>query len=290
MRIRPARKFTPEVIDFLRGICDEPVKEQARKLAEKFGLKVSYASVVALRGRHGIKRTAPPNCIFTMEMCRFIEDHKDDYDNKTMTDILNGKFGASYTLRQVRLWRKKKGLEYRLFCKEAIEYMRDRPAESYERLRLDVNRLFGKSYTLQQVKSACYWYKLRKFEKKRNVEPTTREDFAERKKISSHSRVEIKVGGKWVSKAKYIYEQSTGEKVGKDELVIFLDGDIYNFEPSNLMRVKRKALLYVNNRLKGTCRNDAELTKCKYDIAGLKLLALEKARELEKGAENEQQD
>ena len=53
--------------------------------------------------------------------------------------------------------------------------------------------------------------------------------------------------------------------------------------------VNRSILGFVNNYLNGTCQNNGELTKLKYDVAKLKLQICEKQRQLkEKVVKNEQ--
>lgn len=44
----------------------------------------------------------------------------------------------------------------------------------------------------------------------------------------------------WIAKQKYIYEQYYNIKLSKDKYVIFLDGNRYNFEISNLYCIDRK--------------------------------------------------
>ncbi len=165
-------------------------------------------------------------------------------------------------------------------CKEALEYMRNYNQDSYEQLKDDVNSIFNKNYSLQQIKSACYWYKLREFQKRRERESFSKPDFSERLRKSKSSRIEIKINGKWIAKSKYVYETSTGKKVQDDEVVVFLDGNINNFDLNNLLCVKKGLLSFVNGHLSGTCKNNAELTKCKYDIAKLKSLVCQKEKEL----------
>ena len=214
---------------------------------------------------------------------------ENDYDNKTMAQKINEKFNTSYTSVQIKLFRSKNNLEYRLFCKEALEYMRNHNQDSYEQLKDDVNSIFRKNYSLQQIKSACYWYKLREYQKRREVESFSKPDFSERLRKSKASRIEIKINGKWISKSKYVYETSTGKKVQDDEVVVFIDGNFNNFDLNNLLCVKRKELGFVNRHLNGTCQNNGELTKFKYDVAKLKLQICEKQRQLkEKAVKNEQ--
>lgn len=282
-------KYTPEVIEYLKKNSDILVKIQIEELEEKFGLEITYSSLINIRQKYGIKSSVHHNSIFTKEIIDFIKKHKNDYDNKTMAQKINEKFNTSYTSVQIRLFRSKNNLEYRLFCKEALEYMRNHNQDSYEQLKDDVNSIFGKNYSLQQIKSACYWYKLREFQKRRERESFSKPDFSERLRKSEKSRIEIKINGKWIAKSKYVYETSTGKKVQDDEVVVFLDGSINNFDLNNLLCVKRKELGVVNRHLNGTCQNNGELSKFKYDVAKLKLQVCEKQRQLkEKVVKNEQ--
>ena len=167
--------------------------------------------------------------------------------------------------------------------------MKNHNQDSYKQLQYDVNSIFGKNYSLQQIKSACYWYKLREYQKRREVESFSKPDFSERLRKSKASRIEIKINGKWIPKSKYVYESSTGKKVQDDEVIVFLDGDFNNFDLNNLLCVKKRLIAIVNSHFSGTCKNNGELTKCKYDIARLKTLVCQKEKELkEKVVKNEQ--
>ena len=268
------------ILDCIKKNADLKIDKQIELIKNQFGVNVSKKQIVRARFHYGIKSSVHYNSIFTKEIIDFIKNHKNDYDNKTMTQKINEKFNTSYTYVQIRLYRNKNNLEYRLFCKEALEYMRNHNQDSYEQLKDDVNSIFGKNYSLQQIKSACYWYKLREFQKRRETKSFSKPDFSERLRKGERSRIEIKINGKWISKSKYVYETSTGKKVQGDEVVVFLDGNFNNFDLNNLLCVKKGLLAIVNNQLSGTCKNNAELTKCKYDIAKLKTLVCQKEKEL----------
>ena len=272
--------YDTEILDCIKKNADLKIDKQIELIKNQFGVNVSKQQIISARFHYGIKSSVHFNSIFTKEIIDFIKNHKNDYDNKTMTQKINEKFNTSYTYVQIRLYRKKNNLEYRLFCKEALEYMRNYNQDSYEQLKDDVNSIFNKNYSLQQIKSACYWYKLREFQKRRERESFSKPDFSERLRKSKSSRIEIKINGKWIAKSKYVYETSTGKKVQDDEVVVFLDGNINNFDLNNLLCVKKRLLAIVNKHLSGTCKNNAELTKCKYDIAKLKTLICQKEKEL----------
>lgn len=277
------------ILDWIKKNADLKIDKQVELIKTQFGVNVSKRQILCARSHYGIKSSVHFNSIFTKEIIDFIKKHKNDYDNKTMTQIINEKFNTSYTFVQIRLFRNKNNLEYRLFCKETLEYMRNHNQDSYEQLKDDVNSIFGKNYSLQQIKSACYWYKLREYQKRREIGSFSKPDFSERLRKSKAARIEIKINGKWISKSKYVYEISTGKKVQDDEVIVFLDGNFNNFDLDNLLCVKRKELGIVNRQLNGTCQNNAELTKFKYDVAKLKLQICEKQRQLkEKVVKNEQ--
>ena len=277
------------ILDWIKKNADLKIDKQVELIKNQFGVNVSKTQIISARLYYGIKSSVHHNSIFTKEIIDFIKKHKNDYDNKTMAQKINEKFNTLYTSVQIGLYRNKNNLEYRLFCKEALEYMRNHNQDSYEQLKDDVNSIFWKNYSLQQIKSACYWYKLREYKKRRARESFSKPDFSERLRKSKASRIEIKINGKWISKSKYVYETSTGKKVQYDEFIVFLDGNFNNFDLDNLLCVKRKELGFVNVHLNGTCQNNGELTKCKYDVAKLKLQICEKQMQLkEKVVKNEQ--
>lgn len=272
--------YDTEILDWIKKNADLKIDKQVELIKKQFGVNVSKQQIISARSNYGIKSSVHFNSIFTKEIIDFIKNHKNDYDNKTMAQKINEKFNTSYTYVQISLFRNRNNLEYRLFCKEALEYMRNHNQDSYEQLKDDVNSIFNKDYSLQQIKSACYWYKLREFQKRRERESFSKPDFSERLRKSKAARIEIKINGKWIPKSKYVYETSTGKKVQDDEVIVFLDGDFNNFDLNNLLCVKRDLLAIVNSHLSGTCKNNAELTKFKYDIAKLKTLVCQKEKEL----------
>ena len=281
--------YDTEILDWIKKNADLKIDKQVELIKKQFGVNVSKQQIISARFNYVIKSSVHHRSIFTKEIIDFIKKHKNDYDNKTMAQKINEKFNTSYTSVQIRLFRSKNNLEYRLFCKESLEYMRNHNQDSYEQLKDNVNSIFGKNYSLQQIKSACYWYKLREFQKRRKRESFSKPDFSERLRKSKAARIEIKINGKWISKSKYVYETSTGKKVQDDEVIVFIDGNFNNFDLDNLLCVKKRELGVVNGHLNGTCQNNGELTKFKYDVAKLKLQICEKQRQLkEKAVKNEQ--
>lgn len=58
--------------------------------------------------------------------------------------------------------------------------------------------------------------------------------------------IKIEEPSLWVSKARYMYEQYTGEKLSKDDVIIFLDKNVNNFSKDNLLKVSKRDVAYTN--------------------------------------------
>lgn len=84
----------------------------------------------------------------------------------------------------------------------------------------------------------------------------------------------------WTPKHKLVYEENYGP-IPKGHVVIFLDGDTRNFDPSNLQAVSRGTLAILNKR--GLIYKNAELTKVGVNIAKL----ISKMTEAKKGEEKQ---
>ena len=88
--------------------------------------------------------------------------------------------------------------------------------------------------------------------------------------INSEGFVMIKLDNpsRWVHKHRYIYEQAHGE-IGKNNVIIFLDGDKTNLSLDNLYCITRKQLMKMNQN--NLFYSDPELTKTGIEIAKLML-------------------
>ena len=70
---------------------------------------------------------------------------------------------------------------------------------------------------------------------------------------------------KWMAYHRYLYEQHYGVKLGKEDIIIFLDGDRTNCDIKNLKRISKRENQYINS--KGLRFKDPELTKVGVGIA-----------------------
>ena len=77
--------------------------------------------------------------------------------------------------------------------------------------------------------------------------------------VDGYYEIKISDPNKWQLMQRYIWEKENGRKLQKNECVVFLDGNKGNFEPDNLMAIKRSELARVNKNHRIT--DDPELTK-----------------------------
>lgn len=86
-------------------------------------------------------------------------------------------------------------------------------------------------------------------------------------RITKDGYTEIKAAdpNKWVLYHRHLYEEAHGEKLTKNDAIIFADGDQTNFDIDNLVKVNRANLLYLNN--KKLIFDDPELTKAGVNVS-----------------------
>jgi hypothetical protein len=87
--------------------------------------------------------------------------------------------------------------------------------------------------------------------------------------------IKVAEPNKWISYAKYVWEQNHPDETCEGMYVIFLDGNTRNFDPSNLERVSRNELLIMNRRSNG-CMSAEErkflLMRVRISMAEAKLI------------------
>lgn len=100
-------------------------------------------------------------------------------------------------------------------------------------------------------------------------------------RVLRDNKIEVRIanrresGNFWILKHVLIWQTHHNQSVPKNHVIRFLDGDIFNFEISNLMLVSRaeNAMLNkikVNEALVEVRRSVYLLVKLKYTISGLK--------------------
>lgn len=104
--------------------------------------------------------------------------------------------------------------------------------------------------------------------KKGSVPPQYRPVGSERIDKDGYTVVKVADPNVWVLKQRVVYEQKTGIKPKKNEVVIFLDGNRQNFDIDNLYLLTRGALArYCQD---GLYCNDRQISRAAAGIAALK--------------------
>ena len=95
--------------------------------------------------------------------------------------------------------------------------------------------------------------------KKGNIPHNHREIGSTRIDTDGYIMIKIAEPNKWQLLQRYVWEKENGRKLLKNECVIFLDGNKENFNPDNLMAIKRSELVRINQNHRVT--NNKDLTK-----------------------------
>ena len=104
--------------------------------------------------------------------------------------------------------------------------------------------------------------------KKGNIPHNHREIGSTRLNADGYIMIKIAEPNKWQLLQRYVWEKENGRKLLKNECVIFLDGNKENFEPDNLMAIKRSELARVNKNHRIT--DDPELTRAGINVERVK--------------------
>lgn len=80
-----------------------------------------------------------------------------------------------------------------------------------------------------------------------------------------YKEIKIAEPNVWALYQRHLYEQAHNEKLKKEDIILFADGDKTNFDIDNLIKVNRANLLLLNRR--GLIFDDPELTKTGVNIS-----------------------
>ena len=99
---------------------------------------------------------------------------------------------------------------------------------------------------------------------------------SERLNERGYTIVKVNENNKWRLKHHLIYEDYYGEKVGRWDKIIFLDGDKQNLNPENLVKISAKEQMYLGET-KMLC-SDTELNRVSVTLAKLIVTAKKKGK------------
>lgn len=222
-------KLPKGLLDYVKSVAEGRFNPEIAEMASNhFGVEITHKQIGWLKTRHGItsnvnRKVKLDSRLFTKEQVEFIENHQYDLSRKELADLLNQKFNLSITPKQIKN-----------YC--------------------DKNKLTNK-YSGRFVKGQESWCKGTKGVLKANsgsFKVGDGKELGSQRKTSSGS-ILIKISNKpharhsnWRPKHELAWEEHHGQKVPKNHIVIFLDGDKTNFSIDNLALINKGELLKMN--------------------------------------------
>ena len=196
---------------------------------------------------------------WTEEEIEFIREIYPYYENKEISKMVKDKFGFDVSARNLLNVRHK----YK-FPKKSIPN-----SGCYRKGDVPWNKGKGMSEEVKE-KVKGTWFKKGEIPKNHRPIGSTRVS------VDGYKLIKIAEPNKWALYHRHLWEKTHGEKLSKNEVVIFADGDKSNFDIDNLVKVSRSNLLYLNN--KKLIFDDPELTKTGVNVSKV----AEKINELER--------
>ena len=185
---------------------------------------------------------------WTEEEIEFVRKVYPYYPNKEISKMVKDKFGFEASARNLLNVRHKYKIPHKVIPNPG-NYQKGETPWIKGRKMSDETR--------EKVKKT--WFKKGMIAQNRKPIGSTR--------ITKDGYTEIKVAdpNKWVLYHRYLYEETHGEKLTKNDAIIFADGDQTNFDIDNLVKVSRANLLYLNN--KKLIFDNPELTKTGVNVS-----------------------
>lgn len=237
--MRP-NSYTKEQLSFLaNGYRKMKAEDLASAFNRKFGQKRTVAAIRTILHRRGFKcgrdygeRLITPRRLFLDEHLEFMRENYPKCGLSELTSRLNEAFKSDFSERQVDC-----ALTNHRITSGRTGYFRKgaKPWNSGK-----------KGYCAAGSEKGHF--------SKGNVPANVKPLWSER--IGKGGYVEMKVPERnpytgfktrYKNKHQFIWEQANGRKVPRGHAVIFLDGDIHNFDPANLGLVSRAELLALNH-------------------------------------------
>lgn len=229
--------------------------------------------------------------LLTKEQHEWVLEHYSGISAEELTESLNDKFGTSFTIQQIRFYKRNHHLRshyvYRrppaLFPEEIIEFMFEHCEGVLSKTLTEmVNEKFGTDYTNMQIRACKKRYKMRggcdtRFKPGQKYVPVvyTPEALGKMSKgwfkageesanyvplgserIDSEGYTIVKVGNlNWQYKHRIVYEKHFGP-IPKGYFVTFRDGDKTNLNPDNLVAISAGACRYLKWRRQENNKTD----------------------------------
>lgn len=197
--------------------------------------------------------------IWTEEEIEFVREVYPYHENKEISKMVKEKFGFDVSTRNLQNVRNKYKIPKKVIPNSGCYRKGDEPWNKGKRMSDEVR---------EKVKGT--WFKKGQVPKNHKPVGSTRID------RDGYKLIKIAEPNKWIVYSRYVYEKAHGEKLKKNEAIIFADGNKLNFDIDNLVKVSRANLLYLNN--KKLIFDDPELTKTGVNVSKVaeKIIKLER--------------
>ncbi|MGM9562165.1 MAG: hypothetical protein ACI3WT_07975 [Phascolarctobacterium sp.] len=251
-------KYTPEMIKFIREYAPGHwTFEIIHAFYEKFGVELSRPAIRSTLRRLNISTNAKQNRGMRELARRLTTPEQDALVREKFHDKKCGSYkevqafllglGVNFNLEQVKSYMSRKNIRlgvYGYFPKghEPVNKGKNMSPEAYEKCKGTMFRIGNRPANFKPVGS-------------------------ERVNVDGYVEIKVANPNKWRIKARCIWEQVTGEKLTRNDSIVYLDGNKQNLELSNLAKVTRGQLARLNqNHL---IFNNQELTKVGIALAKL---------------------
>ena len=260
-------KYPKEFDDFIRANAPGHHDWELAEMARAAGWDVQENQVKCYRYNHKIKNGFRTCCekrpyfkIYSQEVVDYLAEIVDGRLADELADMINTKFGTSYTADQIRSLKKnhhlRSNIDTRFLPGSTNKKAWFRKGEHYS--PENEFKPGHKCYNLAQVG---------------DVKPRT--DDRGKQLLWIKTQATGRPQRDWMPYHRYVWEQHNGP-IPKDLCIAFLDGDPMNCDISNLICVTRSSLTYVNK--KKLHHADPAVMKTQYLTAMLHTTALRKRR------------
>lgn len=284
-RMRRIRKtvYPDEMLDFLRAnIVGTRYRDLTDMFNARFDTTMKEDSIKRLCNEIlGIKNMLGRDP-YTPEMISFLKENANGTPYKELTKIFNNKFSTNKTTDNIRAMCQKYKICNNNYCnEEMITFLRENiKGKSWDQLTEQFNAKFFVNKTKREIYRVCG---------NRGLFPHGFCSRSERQALGSeiisdgYVYVKIKQPDVWIAKHRMIWERNNGP-LPKGYCIMFADCNPRNFDESNLIKVSRQELSYLNS-------HNLRFTNPEYTIVGINIIkVIIKTKERQKEINNEESE
>ena len=229
-------------------------KTDMRIAADAAGLKYStvYARVCSGMSLEQAVSTPPNESVYTKDIRKFIHEHCSGEWTRDLVDLVNDKFGTSFTENQIRAYKKNHKLSSGL-------------NGQYHKGHIPANK--GKKLDDFMSKDTQEKFRKNSFSKgdiPHNQLPIGTEIL----RPDGYVWIKISNPNQWKQKHRILYESYHSAGIPTGKLVTFIDGNRQNFAKENLALISKEENKYLNKM--GLRFKDKDMTTTGIALARLK--------------------